>query len=117
MPKLKNWLFANGMGLVVEPKIIEGNEVERTRLLGYIFDDKRYNPNHLLGGGEFEDGHRVITSPVEEINLEEGYVITRSGTKYEFDGPANSDYEEWLALEEGDRIDVSAWSILPRLPN
>lgn len=118
MPRLKNWCFANGTNKPVEPKIVEGNEWEQTRLLGYIYDDERYSPGNFLSGNEFEDGHRIVTSPVREINLEEGYVITRSGTKYELDGPANHEYEEWLGLgEEGEERDVSIWDMLPRLLN
>lgn len=118
MPKLKNWCFTNGTNQPVKPEIVEGNELEQTRLIGYVFGDKRYDPNDFWSGGAFQDGHRIVTSPVREINLEEGYVITRSGTKYELDGPANKEYEEWLGLGEGgDQKDESVWEWLPRLAN
>lgn len=41
-------------------------------LLGYIYDDTR-----------FEDGCLIHTSLVEELDLDKGCAITRSGTHYE----------------------------------
>lgn len=114
MPKLKNWCFTNGSCAPVKPEIIEGGEMEQTRLIGYVFDDSRYDPQDWFSGRAFEDGHRIVTSPVREINLEEGYVKTRSGTKYELDGPMNEEYAKWLKTEEGGG---SIWDMLPRLLN
>lgn len=48
---------------------------------------------------EFDDGHRVITSPVQEINWEERYVKTCSGTKYELEGKPHEQHIEWLKIE------------------
>lgn len=62
MPKLKRWMvFAGGC------------------LLGRVYDDKRYDPLTT----EFEDGHRVVTSPIKIMAEDKSYAITESGTKYE----------------------------------
>ena len=113
MPKLRNWCFTNGTNQPVKPEIIEGNEMEQTRLIGYVYDDKRHT-NDWWSGGAFQDGHRIVTSPVREINLEEGYVKTRSGTKYELDGPMNEKYAEWLNTEDEEK---NIWDMLPALLN
>lgn len=95
MANVRGWAFANLRRAPMKPEIIEGDEFTNVRLVGYVYG-KKVGPL-----GEFEDGHRIITSPVSEINLEEGYVVTRSGTKYVLDGPMNANYEAWLESGEG----------------
>lgn len=51
---------------------------EDGRLFGRIHNDVRHNPITT----EFQDGHRVITSPVKVMAEDESYAITQSGTKY-----------------------------------
>lgn len=109
MPKVRKWAFANGYCQVQKPEIVEGNELEKVRLVGYVYDDKRYD----VVSGEFENGHRIITSPAKEINLEGKYVITRSGTKYELDGNMNDNYAKWLENQE----EINVFDIVPKLLN
>ena len=47
-------------------------------LFGYIYDDDRYDKDTT----EFQNGHRVVTSPVKLMADDESYAITESGTKY-----------------------------------
>jgi hypothetical protein len=96
MPKLKDWRFTTALGLYREPVInTEGNEVHQTRLFGRVYDDARRD----ILTREFDDGHRIITSPVFEINWEERYIKTRSGTKYELCGNPDEEYVAWLRAE------------------
>jgi len=93
MPRLKEWLFINAMGVAVKPEVQSGgHEIAKTRLFGKVYDDKRCSSI----SNEFDDGHRVVTSPVFEINWKERYVKTRSGTIYNLEGNPNQTYVEWL---------------------
>lgn len=95
MSSVKGWGFANRLGFPMKPEIVDGDEITNLRLVGYVYGKK----NGLFG--EFEDGHRIITSPIKELNLEEGYVVTRSGSKYVLDGSMNVNYTKWLESGEG----------------
>jgi len=95
MPRLKEWFFSTALGLFREPEVSGGHEFVQTRLFGRVYDDARRD----MLTGEFDDGHRVITSPVHEINWQERYVKTRSGTKYELEGNPSESYIDWLKKE------------------
>ena len=93
MPQIKDWLFINAIGESQKPEFnMHDSEVSQIRLFGKIYDDSRRDS--LTGG--FDDGHRIITSPIREVNWEERFVKTRSGTVYELVGNPNIDYIEWL---------------------
>jgi hypothetical protein len=47
-------------------------------LFGRIHNDIRYDSITT----EFQDNHRIITSPVKVMADDESYAITQSGTKY-----------------------------------
>lgn len=93
MPRMKNWMFVNAMGIAVVPEVDEeGHEFAQPRFFGEIYDD----PRGCVLTTEFADGHRVITSPIREANWEERFVKTRSGTIYYFEGHPHEDYVKWL---------------------
>lgn len=53
-------------------------DAETIRLVGVIHEDNRYDPKTT----EFADGHRVITSPVLDLNVQSGRAQTVSGSVY-----------------------------------
>ena len=96
MPLLKEWKFINAFGSLQEPIINEGNEFQQTRLFGKVYNDSRKDAIT----SEFEDGHRIITSPIVEINWSQRYIKTRSGTRYDIKGNPDEEYIEWLKSED-----------------
>ena len=94
MPRMKEWLFVNGVGA---PQLPEPNtevgEFEQTRLFGRVYDDPR---NVGAIDGAFESGHRIITSPIQEVNWDERTARTRSGSIYHLEGYPKEEYMEWL---------------------
>jgi hypothetical protein len=61
------------------PRLEKWKILDNERLYGYIYDD---DERHDSVTTEFQDGHRVVTSPVKIMADDESYAITRSGTKY-----------------------------------
>jgi len=111
MTKIRNWCFVDGYENLTKPKVDVNKPImEQAGLFGYVYQDKRKDPLT----GEFSDGHRITTSPVLEINLEERYVKTKSGSLYVLDGEMNAKYKEWL--KNGCEV-VNAFEIIPRLYN
>ena len=90
MSNIRDWYFMRSDYTIVKP--VEVEKTRDTRLFGKVYNDKRFNPLT----GEFQNGHRVITSPIVSINWETGKVITESGSEYILDGDANSVYIEYL---------------------
>ena len=78
MPRLENWSIG-----IDNP--YQAPELQKKRLFGDIYDDEK---------GRFLDGSPVSTSPIQELNLKEGYAMTRN-TKYIL-GEPSKDYVEWL---------------------
>jgi len=81
MPKLENWCI-----------VIDSNftpytapELMKLRMSGNIHNDEK---------GRFTDGDYVITSSLQEIDLDKKIVQTRN-TTYEL-GKMSASYQEWL---------------------
>lgn len=68
MSKLENWTVVNYSN--------------KKCLIGYVYDDRR-----------FEDGHRVLTSEIIELDEKHKMALTKSGTKYELG-------EKYIAIEK-----------------
>jgi len=54
----------------------------------------------VYGDNRFPDGYAIRTSPVVEVNAEQGYVITKSGTRYKL-GNISPEYKQWLEDNKG----------------
>ena len=91
MPQLKEWKFVNGFYMYKLPEIDGDNNITKTRIFGRVYNDTRKSMT-----GEFDDGHRILSSPIVEINWENMYVMTRSGTKYDLIGEPDEEYGKWL---------------------
>lgn len=63
MPRLEKWTVRTLN--VFSPEML---------LVGYVFDDEKCR---------FCDGSLITTSLIEDLNLDERYAITQSGTRYE----------------------------------
>lgn len=63
MPRLEKW-----MTRTINPFMPD------MYLIGYVFDDEK---------NRFDDGTLIHTSTIVELNLEERYALTRSGSRYE----------------------------------
>jgi len=93
MPNMKNWKFISAVGTFMVPEVKDLDEFRNVRLFGKVYDD----PRKEIISSEFADGHRVITSPIREINIVERTVRTRSGTVYKLDGRPDNSWTEWLS--------------------
>jgi len=58
-------------------------------LFGRAMNDTRYDPET----DEFADGHRIITSQIQKISMDEGMIYT-TNTAYTL-GEMNDGYREW----------------------
>jgi hypothetical protein len=106
MPKVRRWAFVDAIYCDIDPLGVRENtkayctplEValqapHTVSLFGYVYDDERYNPETT----EFQDGHRIITSRLETVDLvEKKQVTTRSGSVYQLDGDCHKIYTEFL---------------------
>lgn len=77
------------------PKLTEWVITKEGCLFGYVHDDSRHDPETT----EFEDGHRVITSPVKTMAKDESYAITQTGTRYELGPKGNKSPERRVPLQ------------------
>jgi len=91
MSKVRGWYFMKPDWSVVTPAEVE--ETEDVRLFGRVYDDERFDPLT----GEFQNGHRIVTSPVQSVNWETGEVRTESGTLYILDGDSDGGYQRYLS--------------------
>ena len=81
MPRLENWSVVN-----YDDSPYLAPELRTTTLRGEIYNDEN---------NRFQDGKSISTSRLLELNLEEGYGITLSGTRYIL-GKMDDGYENWL---------------------
>jgi hypothetical protein len=86
MPRLENWSIVYTDSPFTAPELRVG------RLEGIIFNDEREREN--LQGQPFEDGAKVVTSKIQNIDYENGTVQTRN-TLYEL-GEINPDFVIYL---------------------
>ena len=107
MPKLRNWRFTTFTDQPKTPVVDnQGPEVLQTRLFGKVYDDPRGETKktgiHALTGEsttEFANEHRVITSPIAELDLKNRRAKTRSGTVYELIGEPDPEWADWLTAQ------------------
>jgi len=90
MPKVKNWYFIKSDQSIVKPADVKGED--DVRLFGRVYNDERFDPLT----GEFQNGHRIVTSPIQNINWETGEIKTESGTLYILEGDADECYLKYL---------------------
>ena len=83
MPRLEKW----SIGVKYKNEFL-APELHKKYLYGEIYDDEQ---------GRFEDGKQVSTSSIQELNLDEGYAMTRN-TKYIL-GKPDEGYVEYLKRE------------------
>ena len=76
--RLENWSIGSIEDYYMPPENI------RIRASGCVYNNQK-----------FDDGHYITTSTLEEINLQEKYIITHSGSKY-FLGQPDSGWVSWL---------------------
>ena len=81
MPRLENWSVIN-----YDDSPYLAPELRTTMLQGEIYNDEN---------NRFEDGKKITTSRLLELNFEENYGFTLSGTRYIL-GNMSKDYENWL---------------------
>ena len=60
----------------------------------------KYAHGNIYGSSLHNDGNHVKTSYLVEINLNEGYVVTRSGSRYEL-GTPDPEYAAQYNLTKG----------------
>lgn len=82
MPKLEKWSLRRFMNFC-PPE-------EAFCFFGEVYNDHRHNPET----GEFADGHRIITGPVQFMNLKEGIAKTFN-TTYDL-GKIDAEFGQWL---------------------
>ena len=80
MPRLEEWSIGIGMD-----NPYQAPELQKIRLFGEIFNDEK---------GRFPDGSSISTSSIKDLNIKEGYGVTRN-TKYILGKPSDS-YVKWL---------------------
>jgi len=81
MPRLENWSVIS-----YDDSPYLAPELRITTLQGEIYNDEN---------NRFEDGTFISTSRLLELNLEEGYGLTLSGTRYTL-GNMSKEYKNWL---------------------
>lgn len=77
-----------GWSMIYDPNPYLPPEVKVGRLVGAAY-----------GHPSFEDGDRIVSSPIVEINVRKGFAKTRSGSEYILGRP-NPDWVEWLKENE-----------------
>jgi len=81
MPRLENWSVVN-----YDDSPYLAPELRTTTLRGEIYNDEN---------NRFQDGKSISTSRLLELNFEENYGFTLSGTRYIL-GKMDEGYENWL---------------------
>ena len=81
MPRLENWSVVN-----YDDSPYLAPELRTTTLRGEIYNDEN---------NRFQDGKSISTSRLLELNFEENYGFTLSGTRYIL-GKMDEGYEYWL---------------------
>ena len=89
MSIVKEWMFVNVMGAFMKP------DEKDACLFGKIYNDYRSD----LFTTEFNDGHRIISSVIKNIDWDNRQVNTSSGSIYNLEGNPNKEYVEWLSRE------------------
>ena len=79
MPRLENWSVGNLWDGYQVPGLLEN------QLRGIVYDDEK---------NRFEDGERITTSLLKELNVKDKYAQTLN-TKYIL-GEPSEDYLKWL---------------------
>lgn len=89
MPRLENWSIVGDFNPYQAP------ECRVRQLNGEIYDDEM---------GRFEDGRRIISSRIMELDIINNFAQTRN-TKYIL-GKMSDDYAEWLEFNKIELNDV-----------
>ena len=80
MPRLENWSLC-----LYQSSPYEAPELSRTVVAGEIYDDEN---------GRFEDGEKIRTGTVQELDMDEG-ILKTNRTTYELGSP-DKDWIVWL---------------------
>ena len=83
MPRIEEWSIGSNY---INP--YQAPEALKKYLYGRIYDDEL---------GRFKDGTNIGTSSIQELNLEEGYAMTRN-TRDELGNPSD-EYLKWLEVQ------------------
>ncbi len=85
---VRDWFLAS-YGTI--DTILQGEEIgdKKVCLHGRVYGHEDYDPYT----GSFQDGHRIITSPVKEVDWGTFLVRTESNSIYQLEGPEGNPSE------------------------